>query len=639
MFIGGHRQWSVDDFKRDRSHLCNFLKGPTRAIEQGKRRILIRAPVKSGKRQMVEYLAMRDNVRPQTRKHVFLTNWHRTADEEQREELRCYGIAVFSGITGKKKEDYDKKIREILAGGPQITIIIHIDECDHGSGVRQAMSDIWRMWREDERIIFILYSATPEEVIYSREITDGGASGALENGDDGDEEEMIEEFGEGIRFDYVPPSTFCGPAQFIDAGLVIESRPFFEKVQSHPQSAGAPQPPPFFRLTAQGREIISDLRRAIMAEPRRNVLILRLSYGDNDAEKPNAKDNKAIHQFLRNRHMFPELDGCLIVVDKDEKIGGIPATKEKVQWSNEEWWNMKATGKPIIIVNDQTCSRSTELACHDRIFATHDYRRQITFSISSQAIERPNHYSTKYPSGFQPIRIYCHRKTLLLSAGRIQYDEFLYNEWEMKKVLERRRREQQPQEQQQQSMFRIQKSDNTHRVHPDYPNTMTETEARAVLMDLECEKRPPKLSARVKGNIDEKVIIESRLVPCSSAEEFEILKREKKLNNKDGRGPRDDFNPFESYAPEPEDLDRRFKSNIRGVRKARTVAEIEHEKWGVNENFRSRRHICYTENGECVIIIQSFDGYREVDGLTSQGSMYRPRILANASESASESSD
>lgn len=637
LISGGHRQWSVADFERDRSHLCNFMKGPTRAIEQGKRRILIRAPVKSGKRQMVEYLAMRDKVRHQTRKHVFLTNWHRTADEEQREELRCYGIAVFSGITGKKKEDYNKKIREILASGSQITMIIHIDECDHGSGIRQAMSDIWRMWREDERIIFILYSATPEEVIYSREITDGCA---LENCDDGDEEEMIEEFGEGIRFDYVPPSTFCGPAQFIDAGLVFESRPFFEKVNHDPISAGAPQPPPFFRLTAQGREIISDLRRAIITEPRRNVIILRLSYGDNDAEKPNAKDNKAIHQFLRNRHMFPELNGCLIVVDKDEKIGGIPATKEKVQWSNEEWWNMKATGIPIIIVNDQTCSRSTELACHDRIFATHDYRRQITFSISSQAIERPNHYSTKYPSGFQPIRIYCHRKTLLLSAGRIRYDEFLYNEWEMKKIkTERRRREQAQQPQEQQSMFRIQKSDHTHRVHPDHPNPMTEADARAILMDLECEKRPPKLSARVKGNIDEQVIIDSRLVPCSSAEEFEILKREKKLNNKDGNGPKADFNPFESYAPEPEDFDRRFKSNIRGVRKVRTVAEIEHENWGVDDKSRSRRHICYTEDGECVIIIQSFDGHRGVDGLTSQGSMYRPRILTNVSESASESSD
>jgi hypothetical protein len=188
-------------------------------------------------------------------------------------------------------------------------------------------------------------------------------------------------------------------------------------------------------------------------------------------------------------------------------------------------------------------------------------------------------------------------------------------------------------------MFRIQKSDHTHRVHPDHPNPMTESEARAVLMDLECEKRPPKLSARVKGNIDEQVIIDSRLVPCSSAEEFEILKREKKLNNKDGNCPRADFNPYESYAPEPEDLDRRFKSNIRGARKARTVAEIEHENCGVNDKTRSRRHICYTENGECVILIQSFDGHREVDGLTTQGSMYRPHISANASESGSESSD
>ena len=337
MFIGGHRQWSVAKFEHDRVHLCNFLKGPARAIEQGKRRILIRAPVKSGKRQMVEYLAMRDNASHQTRKHVFLTNWHRTADEEQREELRCYGIAVFSGITGKKKEDYNKKIREILASGSQVTIIIHIDECDHGSGIRQAMSDIWRMWREDERIIFVLYSATPEEVIYSREITDGASS---ENGDD-DDEEMIEEFGEGVRFDYVPPNTFCGPARFIDAGLVFESRPFFE-VHHQPHSAGAPQPPPFFRLTAQGREIISDLRRAIITEPRRNVLILRLSYG--------AIGNKAIYQFLRNRIMFPELDGCKIVVDKDEKISGIHATKEKIQWSNEEFWDLKAIGIPIIIV-------------------------------------------------------------------------------------------------------------------------------------------------------------------------------------------------------------------------------------------------------------------------------------------------
>jgi hypothetical protein len=658
-----HRQWSVAKFECERAHLCEFLKGPIQAIEQGKRRILIRAPVKSGKRQMVEYLAMRDNTSHPTRKHKFLTQWHRKADEDQRAELKCYGIEVLSGITDKKKDDYNNKIRDTLSSDPRVTLIVHIDECDHGSGIRQAMAHIWRTWREDERVIFILYSATPEEVIYSREIAEvGTAAAAAENGDD---EEMIEEFGEGVRFDYTPQDTFCGPARFLDAGLVSESRPFFEKVpQLQQPPAGAPQLPPFFRLTAQGREIIANLRREIeTGRSDRNILLIRLSYGDSDMAKPNAKENKAIYQFLKNIRMFTELEGCSIYVDKDEQPSGIDSDvviSMKIQWSNPRWWGDLTTRRPIIIVHDQTFSRSTEYACHDRTFATHDYRNQITFSISSQAVERMNHYSTRYASGFQPIQIYCHRNTLLLSAGRISYEEFLYNEWEMKKVqptgqrrrlgnqpqqpqqhLEQPQQPQQPQLQQprlQPSMFRIQRSDRTHRIHPDHPNPMTETEARAVLMDLCCEKRPPKLSARITGDIDDHVIIDSRQVLCASAAEFERLAQEGQLNGKSGQTPAPGRNPFESYAPNPEDLDRRFKSNIRGVRKARTVAEVEHENWGISAIYHTRRHICYNEDGECVVLIQSFDGYREVDGLTTQGSMYRPRVTENTSSASSEGS-
>ena len=636
-----HRQWSVIDFERDRTHLCEFLKDPIQAIEQGKRRILIRAPVKSGKRQMVEYLAMRDNTSHPTRKHIFLTQWHRKADEDQRAELKCYGIEVLSGITSKKKDDYNNKICETLKGDPRVTLIIHIDECDHGSGIRQAMAHIWRTWRENKRVIFILYSATPEEVIYSREIEEIGTD-AHENVDD--DEEMIEEFGEGVRFDYAPQDTFCGPERFLDAGLVFESHPFFEKV---PQpSAGAPQLPPFFRLTAQGKEIIANLCREIeTGNSRRNILLIRLSYGDSDMDKPNAKENKAIYQFLRNIRMFTELEDCLVYVDKDEQPSGIDCDviSQKIQWSNPKWWRGLTTEYPIIIVHDQTFSRSTEYACHDRTFATHDYRNQITFSISSQAVERMNHYSTRYAYGFQRIQIYCHRKTLLLSAGQISYEEFLYNEWEMKKVKQpgqRRRMGNQLQQLEQPAMFRIQRNDNSNprRIHPDHPNPMTMAEARAVLMDLGCDKRPPKLSARVTGDIDDKVIIASRQVPCASAAEFERLAQEGQLNGTDGQTPHTDRNPFESYAPNPEDLDQRFKSYIRGGRKVRTVAEVEHERWGISAIYHTRRHICYNEDGECVVLIQSFDGYREVDGRTTQGSMYRPRVLKNTSSASSEGS-
>jgi hypothetical protein len=167
---------------------------------------------------------------------------------------------------------------------------------------------------------------------------------------------------------------------------------------------------------------------------------------------------------------------------------------------------------------------------------------------------------------------------------------------------------------------------------------MTEAEARAVLMELCCEKRPPKLSARVRGDIDDQVIIDSREVPCASAAEFERLAQEGQLNGKGGQRPSPGRNPFESYAPNPEDLDRRFKSNIRGVRKVRTVAEVEQERCGISAIYHTRRHICYTEDGECVVLIQSFDGHREVDGLTTQGSMYRPRVLETTSSASSEGS-
>lgn len=607
-----HRQWSVALFERDRTHLCDWLKATVvQAIEQGKRRILIRAPVKSGKRQMVEYLAMRDNTTNPTRKHKFLTAWHRKADEDQRDELKCYGIDVFSGITGKKKEDYNAKILATLQSAPDVTLIIHIDECDHGSAERQLLAEIWSNWRDNENVIFILYSATPEEVIYSGEI------------DSADEdEEMIEDLViEGVRFDYTPPETFCGPEKFLDAGLVHEARPFFEKAL---ELGGQHR----YRLTDQGRQLVTDLRAQIEVDLERqrhdrswivrNILMLRLSYDNDENEtssKPKSKqDKKAIHQFLKNLHMFPELQDCRIFVDKGEATPGMSdlCVDQKIQWSNSRYWDGITESRPVIIVNDQTCSRSTELAAHDRIFAYHDYRRTVTFSVCSQAFERVNHYSTKYSSGFQHIRIYCHEKTMLLSAGRISYDEYIERpQWIMKKQYKA-------------ETYQILKNDRTQRLHPDHPNPMTQHQANNVLLDLKCDKIYTKLSARVKGKIAEETKIHSVFVPCASAEEFERLRREGVLNGKDGRGPKSRYNPFELYLPNSENPGR-FMCSIRGERKVRTVEEVEYEHWGINEIYTTRRHICYDQANVCGILIQSFDGYRDVDTLTCHKSMYREK--------------
>jgi len=617
-----HRQWSVALFETDRKHLCDWLKATVvQAIEQGKRRILIRAPVKSGKRQMVEYLAMRDNTTNPTRKHKFLTAWHRKADEEQRDELKCYGIDVFSGITGKKKEDYNAKIRTTLQSAPDVTLIIHIDECDHGSAERQVLAEIWMEWRDNSNVIFILYSATPEEVIYSGEI-----------GSENDEEEMIEDLViEGVRFDYTPPETFCGPGKFLDAEIVNEAHPFFEKALE----LGAQHR---YRLTEQGRQLMSDLCEQMKLDRRRNILMLRLSYDNDDSDpttsKPKTKqDKKAIHQFLKNLHMFPELKDCQIYVDKDEATPGMSVlcVDQKIQWSNSRYWDGITESRPVIIVNDQTCSRSTELAAHDRIFAYHDYRRTITFSVCSQAFERVNHYSTKYSSGFQRIRIYCHKKTMLLSAGRISYDEYIQPpEWIMKKQYKA-------------ETYEIRKNDRNQRLHPNHSNPLSHHQAINVLLDLMCDKIYTKLSTRVIGKIGEVVKIHSVFVRCPSAEDFESLRHEGMLNGKDGQQPRTGYNPFEIYLPNSENPSK-FQCSIRGERKVRTVEEVEYEHWGISDKHTTRRHICYNEQDECGVLIQSFDGYSDVDTLTSYRSMYRPKQQRSspstaASENTSSEND
>jgi hypothetical protein len=327
--------------------------------------------------------------------------------------------------------------------------------------------------------------------------------------------------------------------------------------------------------------------------------------------------------------MFPEeeLGDCQIYVDKDEAPPGMSdlCVDQKIQWSNPKYWDGITESRPVIIINDQTCSRSTELAAHDRIFAYHDYRRTITFSVCSQAFERPNHYSTKYSSGFQRIRIYCHEKTMLLSAGRISYDEYIEPpQWMMKKQYNA-------------ETYQIVKNDRTRRLHPDHATPLTQSQASAVLLDLKCDKQSTRLSTRVKGKIDEETKIHSMFVPCSSAEEFERLRREGQLNGKDRRGPRAGYNPFEIYLPNSENPGR-FQCSIRGERKVRTVEEVEFEHCGINEKHTTRRHICYNQDGVCGVLIQSFDGYREVDTLTSHRSMYRPKQKSSSPAPAPEAS-
>lgn len=579
-----YEDWSVARFETERPELCEFLKsGPIAAMEKNCPRILIRAPVKSGKRQMVEYVAQRDSAVAQKRVHGFVSAWHRTADQEQRAELKAYRIKIWSGLDQSKVVRCGIWIRDMISQGKHI--VLHIDECDHGSGERQILGKLWRKWHENEHVTFILYSATPEEVIYSREI------------DDDDHDAMLQEMiTEGLRFNYTPPAGFCGPQRFLRENLIHEAKPFFIKTEEG------------YSLSAQGKEIVAQMLASMAVDRRRNILVLRLSYSEGGGKRAEKKDNKAIYQFLRNVEAFPELAPFLVFVDKGE--GAVACRRvmsEKIQWSNADWWAAKTTERPLLVVCDQTSSRSTEWACHDRVYATHDYRNQLTFSVVSQAQERVNHYASKY-GGFQPIKIYGHKKTFQLSAGEIDYETYLNHEWEMRKVDKRKTGDQE--------LYQIRKvADKT--AHPAYPQPVSELEGNRILQDLGCSADIT-LSARVRGGIGLVPVVESTFVPCTK-ESFETLRAAGRV------GSLNCHNPFvEAEARTERGPNGQLPCYIRGEWKFRTAEGVVAEGWGVNKNTKERRHVCY-RGGAVGVMFRKFVREESMDRLTAYKSMYAPR--------------
>jgi hypothetical protein len=581
--------WSVSQFETYRPRLTNFLNTSVRPLLDSKecRRILIEAPVKSGKREMVEYLAMRDEAHNPTRVHAFISAFHRVADESQREELEKHNLKIFS-LT--KKTDVDKCLAWIHSNN-QKDIALHIDECDFGSGTRQMLSRIYRNTHNNENITIIMFSATPQEVLFSGEID-------TPNEEDSDYQEMIDEIiHTGERIIYTPPENFCGPNRFLEAGLITEAIPFFYKT-------GAT-----LSLSEQGRSIMTDLRAECATGSGRNIIILRLSYSDIGlARSGSVKNNKAIHQFLNGRHTIPELHDCLIYADKEEKsmpdVDGI--LLEKFQWSKQLFWEGKRVDRPIIVVIDQTCSRSTELACHNRLFALHDFRNKVTFSTSSQALERVNHYDTRY-GGFQPIRVYGHKKTFELSARRINYETYLNTEWECKKLDVRRGLGE--------ACYVIRRPIGEHEIHPSYPDPMTEEECNRALQAIGCFAQVT-ISPRVRGNIYPVRVYDCVFEPCTK-DSFPALKTvlDQKFDHTFN-------NPF--TRSEVQGLDNgQYKGQLRGWSVLDFETQVKTQPgWGVTTN-TPRLTICY-HGGVLGVAIRSDTGITvEQDTLNTFKSMYK----------------
>ena len=401
---------SVTEMERKFAVVTEFVRSDLEPQLRNHRRIVVHGPVKCGKRRIVQYCAKITQSRGVS--HAFISAFHRVSDEPQRKEMLGYAIEVFSGGAKVADPKCISWINAELAKSPDQHVVIHLDECDYGTGAGQCLSKLWDEIRNNPRITNVLYSATPDEVLHSGEC-----------------KAITEEFSndDTLVLNFHPGATYCGAAEFIRRRLVNEATPFSEGVQGQEQ------------LTAQGRHIVSSLRESVLVNRRRNAVFLRISSKEREEDESKTPIHAFVEALIAGR--FPELSGFLVYLDKGAKFGDVPSSAHGVEfmvrdipWSNKTFWRHEVTTeRPVLVVYDQTCTRSTELGDHSRIYATHDYRKNITYSTVAQAQQRVNHYAdpTADPASldqyreFQPIQVFGHLKTWLYAAKALSFDEYL----------------------------------------------------------------------------------------------------------------------------------------------------------------------------------------------------------------------
>ena len=669
------KPWSVDQFEEFRPHMTQMVRTAIvpnlhqhQPDTENKNRILLHGQVKVGKREIVEYMAVRDSFH-QNRIHVFISAFHRKADESQRDELGMHNIHVFSIHDKKRRDAAIRFIGEQLEQNMQI--VIHWDECDYGTGDRQNLANVYRMFRDHPGVFNILYSATPEEMLYSAEIAEKDEADAF----------ITDFYEEGSVVKYIPPVGYCGAQAFLDHGLVFQALPFFEICENS------------IRLSEQARSILSDAKASIRVVNRkrrnlqsqiedaeddgdqvlaerlraelkqlsvRNIISLRLSYflNDDDDDENDTDENdtdeketddvssvtsngsskgKAIYTFLKNSQFIAELnpDNVLIIADKpDQKeLVSLPNVKtEMVQWGKRAYWDGITTEKIVIIVNDQTSTRSTEWVCHDRMFTTHDYRKRLTFNTVAQAQLRVAHYEQNY-GGFQSIRVYGDVKTFQFAVGQISAAEYLNTEWITRKIPKSnppRYRIKSFTTKKLMPAIRVEHNGKvaTYEGVPD-PNGYSLELSQKILIQLGgTNNGHSKMSQRVRGNSKRVPKIKAKFYPCEPTQTGSVLETLYRDPDVADRLNGHTFNAG-GYFKYPI-LNERGETDYMGflrVRKVLNYADIAHNLWGIRMGHEQARLTeCYKDGVLGLCLRVATGEFEETSDLEAYKSMYQTDV-------------
>tara|TARA_B100001059_G_C17836067_1_gene588211 strand:- start:5090 stop:6679 length:1590 start_codon:yes stop_codon:yes gene_type:complete len=324
--------------------------------------VAVRAEEKSGKREIMEcvhcLLSLKKDIVPHS---VYVT-----ALDRKDTKVQFVEIEEEYGITSLVARDWSALLKEvvnILSHHPDRCIYIHMDEDDYGTGDKQNMAKIYNYdGVGNDRVLFVGYSATPEELEASSDYSSGWS-----------------------QVQFTPDPSYFGAKKYLERGLVREPHTFFDGQEFTSHAIGI--------LSEIRQNCVSDLKDV----RQRNVIVVRdvtpKKLGIITARKSEFED-----KYLCEVHVFD--------MHAEFKWGDLNSWKDlgRTPVEDEDGSVLSYTYKPVVIFISQTCTRSTEIcpSGHRRLYAWHDVRKfqksgikdkTSNYNTLSQAIGRVKHYT------------------------------------------------------------------------------------------------------------------------------------------------------------------------------------------------------------------------------------------------------
>lgn len=324
--------WTIQEFSTDRNEQFICANQIVTALDYNTN-VLVGAPVKSGKRQIAELVALMYNEKGSNNKHYFITALNRKDVKTQKEELSKYKLDV---TTLAKKKDAREFIKKLGTVSDPNNIIVHFDESDYGTGLDNVFAPVFDFCKE-KRIKLICYSATNEEA----------------------EKSGFADVAKVIRF--TPNAAYKGAKWFLDNDLVKEPESFFDGSS----------------ITQHGKEVIDWW----LTHTDKPIAILRLTGGEREKGLYSSFKKEGEMFLIKDKIFCKFIDG----------VSEFDWAKDHESLLKA----YKAQNLRTLLVINQTCTRSTELGFHKHLAFLHDHRpNESHYSTLAQAYLRVAHYDS-----------------------------------------------------------------------------------------------------------------------------------------------------------------------------------------------------------------------------------------------------